>query len=102
MPYEIDYMEKRMLGMPIDEKITLFRPTGCNSCNQGFRGRTAVHEIMPIDESIRRLIDSNATTDNIREKAIEEGMTTLFQSALDLALQGKTTFSEVMRVGFTL
>ncbi|MBC8588459.1 GspE/PulE family protein [Paratissierella segnis] len=102
MPYEIDYTEKRMLGMPIDEKITLFRPTGCNSCNQGFRGRTAVHEIMPIDESIRRLIDSNATTDNIREKAIEEGMTTLFQSALDLALQGKTTFSEVMRVGFTL
>ena len=57
---------------------------------------------MPIDEGIRRLIDTNATTDKIREKALENGMTTLFESALALAMNGKTTFTEVMRVGFTL
>lgn len=101
-PYELNYTEKKMLGISEDNNITLFKPVGCNSCNQGFKGRAAVHEIMPINESIRRLIDSNATTDTIREKALEEGMTTLFQSALELALQGETTFSEVMRVGFTL
>lgn len=101
-PYEIDYTEKKMLGIPVDKNIELYKPIGCNSCNQGFKGRSAVHEIMPINEHIRRLIDSNSTTDVIREAAIEDGMTTLFQSALDLALQGKTTFSEVMRVGFTL
>ena len=57
---------------------------------------------MQISEGIRRLIDTNANVDKIREKALEEGMTTLFQSALILALKGDTTFDEVMRVGFTL
>lgn len=101
-PYDIDYTEKKMLGITEDKKITLYKPVGCNSCNQGYKGRVAVHEIMPINESIRRLIDSNAATDVIRQKALEEGMSTLFLAALELALQGKTTFSEVMRVGFTL
>lgn len=100
--YEASYNEKKMLELPQDEKLTLYKPVGCNSCNQGYRGRAAVHELMPINENIRRLIDTNANTDEIREKALEEGMTTLFQSALVLALKGTTTFEEVMRVGFTL
>ena len=75
---------------------------GCNSCNQGYIGRAAVHEIMPLDEDIRRLIDENVTTDKIREKAIENGMTTLFEAALELALKGETTLKEVVNVGFTL
>lgn len=101
-PYEVGYSEKKVLGFKDEENITLYKAVGCNACNQGYKGRAAVHEIMPINESIRRLIDTNANTDAIREKALEEGMTTLFQSALSLALKGNTTFSEVMRVGFTL
>lgn len=101
-PYEADYKEKKILGFDEKEHITLHKAVGCNACNQGYRGRAAVHEIMPIDEGIRRLIDTNATTDKIRDKALENGMTTLFESALALAMNGKTTFTEVMRVGFTL
>lgn len=100
--YEATYSEKKLLELSQDEKIILHKAIGCNSCNGGYRGRAAVHELMPINENIRRLIDSNATVDKIREKALEEGMTTLFQSALVLALKGDTTFDEVMRVGFTL
>ncbi len=100
--YEPDYKEKKLLGYEEHEHISLYKAVGCNSCNQGYRGRAAVHEIMPINENIRRLIDTGATIDLIREKALEEGMTTLFQSALVLAQKGMTTFEEVMRVGFTL
>lgn len=100
--YEASYSEKKLLELPQDENIILHKAIGCNSCNGGYRGRAAVHELMPINENIRRLIDTNATVDKIREKAVEEGMTTLFQSALALALKGDTTFDEVMRVGFTL
>ena len=100
--YEASYSEKKLLELPQDQKIILYKAIGCNSCNGGYRGRAAVHELMPINENIRRLIDTNATVDKIREKALEEGMTTLFQSALALALKGETTFDEVMRVGFTL
>ena len=75
---------------------------GCNSCNKGYRGRSAVHELMPINESIRRLIDTDSNIDELRHKAIEDGMTTLLESAAVLAIKGDTSYDEVMRVGFTL
>lgn len=100
--YEATYSEKKLLGLPKDEPATLHKAIGCNSCSGGYRGRAAVHELMIINESIRRLIDTHANVDKIREQALADGMTTLFQSALVLALKGDTTFDEVMRVGFTL
>jgi len=100
--YEIDHKEKRMLGLDENETMVLHRAVGCNACNAGYSGRAAVHEIMPVNEGIRKLIDAGETTDLIRKKALDQGMTTLFQSALDLAVQGKTSFEEVMRVGYTL
>ena len=101
-PYEADYSEKKMLGMEEEETLVLHKPVGCNACNAGYSGRAAVHEIMPVNEEIRKLIDSGATTDKIREEALRQGMTTLFRSSLALAEQGKTSFEEVMRVGYTL
>jgi type IV pilus assembly protein PilB len=101
-PYEASYSEKKMLGMEEDSTVVLHKPVGCNACNAGYSGRAAVHEIMPVNEEIRKLIDTGATTDKIREEALKQGMTTLFQSALALAEQGKTSFEEVMRVGYTL
>lgn len=101
-PYEAPYDELKMLNKNGDESLVLHKPVGCNACNAGYAGRAAVHEIMPVNEEIRKLIDSGANTDKIREKALEQGMTTLFDSALALAEQGKTSFEEVMRVGFTL
>ena len=101
-PYEATYSEKKMLGIDEDQTVVLHKPVGCNACNAGYSGRAAVHEIMPVNEEIRRFIDTGATTDKIREKALRQGMTTLFRSALALADQGKTSFEEVMRVGYTL
>ncbi|NLY47242.1 MAG: Flp pilus assembly complex ATPase component TadA [Tissierella sp.] len=101
-PYEASYSEKIMLGIPEDENPILYKPMGCNACNQGFRGRTAVHELMAVDESLRRLIDSGANIDEIRTKAIEKGMNTLLEAASELALTGLTSYDEVIRVGYTL
>ena len=100
--YEASRSEKMLLDFPDDEKLTLYKPIGCNACNKGYRGRTAVHELMPIDEELRRLIDSGANIDDIRNHAVKNGMTTLLQAAADLALNGTTSYDEVIRVGFTL
>lgn len=100
--YEASYDEKKILGFDVDKELVLYRPTGCNACNAGYRGRMAACEIMPVNEEIRRLIDSGATTDRIRQAALEAGMTTLFDSAVDLVLRGLTSFEEAMRVSFTL
>ncbi len=94
--------QKKMLNLDLNKEVILHKAVGCNSCNKGYKGRAAVHEIMPINEEIRRLIDSNVTTDEIREKAIANGMTTLLESATNIALKGMTSYEEVMKVGFTL
>lgn len=94
--------QKKMLNLDLNKEVILHKAVGCNSCNKGYKGRAAVHEIMPINEEIRRLVDSNATTDLIREKSIANGMTTLLESAVDIALKGQTSYEEVLKVGFTL
>lgn len=101
-PYEAGYLEKKILGVDEAENLVLYGPVGCTACTGGYRGRTAVHELMPITEEIRKLIDNNASIDELRKKAMEEGMNTLLQSVSTLALEGKTSYEEVLRVGYTL
>ncbi len=100
--YEASSLEKNILGISADEEITLYKPVGCNSCNNGYRGRAAVHEVMLVNENIRRHINKGANTDDIRKQALNDGMSTLLKSATDLALKGDTSFEEIMRAGYTL
>ncbi|MGJ0848614.1 GspE/PulE family protein [Tissierella praeacuta] len=100
--YEAGYLEKKILGIDEKEKLILYKAGGCSSCNNGYRGRRAVHELMPINENIRQLIDQGTNIDELRKQAIKDGMTTLLQSAATLAIIGDTSYEEVLRVGFTL
>lgn len=100
--YEAECLEKKILGIKEDEKLVLNKAVGCNFCNSGYKGRVAVHELMLINENIRKLIDIGANIDELRNRAIEDGMTTLLQSAVVLAIRGDTSYDEVLKVGFTL
>lgn len=100
--YEAGYLEKKVLGIDEKEKLILNNAVGCSSCNNGYKGRRAVHELMPVNESIRQLIDKGANIDELRGQAIKEGMHTLLESAAKLAINGETSYDEVLRVGFTL
>lgn len=94
--------EKRRLGFPENEDLTIYQSVGCAYCNGGYKGRTAVHELMVMTEGIRNLVDKEATTDEIRKLALQEGMNTLLHSASRLAIEGVTSFEEVMRIGYTI
>jgi type IV pilus assembly protein PilB len=75
----------------------LYRPRGCETCLQtGFEGRVALYEAMSVEGKIRRLID--APTEEIFAAAVEQGMTTLRESGIRLALAGITSLGEVHRV----
>lgn len=100
--YEASYLEKKILGVDEKEKLILNKAVGCSSCNNGYKGRRAVHELMPINETIRQLIDKGANIDQLRRQAIADGMHTLLESAANLAIKGDTSYDEVLRVGFTL
>lgn len=98
--YEASEYCRKALGLNGDS-ITLYKPGGCNKCIKGYRGRIPVHEVMYIDHDIRRLIDKEATTDEIEEEAVKNGMKTLFSRAVDLALSGITSVEEVLKIGYT-
>ncbi|MBR8828347.1 MAG: type II/IV secretion system protein [Gomphosphaeria aponina SAG 52.96 = DSM 107014] len=74
----------------------------CLKCNGGgYKGRVGVYEVMRMTERLAALINEGATTDRLKEAAVEEGMTTILAYSLNLVRQGYTTLEEVERVTFT-
>lgn len=102
IPYKANDLEKKLLGKEENENITLYKPGLCNKCVNGYKGRTGIQEVMPINEEIRRLISDSATTDEIKNEAVLQGMLTLEENCKDLVLNGTTTIDEMIRVGYTL
>ena len=83
----------------IDRNIKLYRGKGCPLCkNTGYLGRTSIFEIILLDEEIRSLIVSKASSSVIKETALKKGMKTLRDSGLEKAIEGITTIEEVLRV----
>ncbi|WAA08871.1 GspE/PulE family protein [Fervidibacillus albus] len=83
-------------GLSID---TVKRGRGCPSCNMtGYRGRTAIHEVLPIDATIRQLILKSASTTEIRNYVRKERMQFLIDDGLMKVQQGLTTTEEILRV----
>jgi len=82
---------------------TFYRKKGCNLCMQtGYRGRTAIFEIMTVDDEIKRLILKTSDANQINELAIKHGMITLQQDGIQKVMRGITTTEEVLRVTRTL
>ncbi len=91
---------KRQLGIPEDKlaETNLYKGTGCPKCrNTGYKGRTAVFEILCVDEVIRKQINEKASVDVIKKTARAQGMHTLRESAVIKALKGLTTVEEVFK-----
>lgn len=78
---------------------TVRRGRGCPSCNMtGYRGRMAIHEVLPIDETIRHLILKTASTTEIRDYVRKKGMEFLIDDGLKKVKEGVTTTEEILRV----
>jgi len=84
------------------EEIPAHSANICPKCHGvGYKGRCGVYEVMRITENLQTLINKEASTERIKELAVEEGMKTLLAYSLDLVRQGITTLEEVERVTFT-
>lgn len=81
------------------QKAECFKGRGCTVCgNTGFKGRIALYEVMAINESIRELILMGASSTEIKNEAINQGMKSLRQSGLTKILEGVTSVSEILRI----
>lgn len=99
--YEADEEEKRVLKVPQNEPLKLYKACGCEACgNTGYYGRIGVYEIMPISRKIKKLIASGANADEITAQAVTEGMNTLRMSASNYVKQGLTSFNEMMKITY--
>jgi len=97
--YSPDARERRLLGYKASESATLYRAVGCEQCDyQGYRGRTAIIEILKIDASIDEQIARRATTREILTAASDKGFKTLADDGVRLVRGGATSLEELMRV----
>jgi general secretion pathway protein E len=80
------------------DSYTVYRPIATEENPTGYYGRTSILELLPMSDSIRRLVMQQATSGEIHEQAIREGMRTMYQDGLMKCLQGVTTIEEVLRV----
>ncbi len=87
-----------------DDSIThLYEPVGCPRCgNTGFKGRTAIYEIIEIDNDLRRMISEGKNTEEIRDFAKEHGATFLEDSIKSLIKDGTTSISEFYRLIYSI
>ncbi len=95
-----EFIERTGLGPLLNgHDPTLYDAVGCDACQgTGYRGQTAVIEVLAMSDAIRRLVLNHAEAREIHRVAIEEGMRTMYQDGLLKALDGSTTVEEVLRV----
>jgi len=99
-PYQITPAEIQELEIKRSvENATVYRAKGCEACfNTGYLGRTAIYELLSVDDEMRQMIMKNSDASMIKALAIEKGMMTLRQDGADKILKGITSVEEVVRV----
>ena len=95
--------ELALVGFPVEpgeaDDLVLHRPKGCSTCGgTGYRGRMALHEVMPIDEQLEKLTVRRSSADEITRAAREGGMSSLREDGWLKVRNGRTSIEEVLRV----
>ncbi len=87
------------LGIKYNSDFYLYRAKGCSHCgNLGYRGRTAIHELLVCTNEIKRLIQNRGRIEELRAQAVKDGMTTLMQDGIRKVCEGITDLMQVRKV----
>jgi type IV pilus assembly protein PilB len=92
--------ELKALGIPLAEaqKLTFYKGAGCDSCGgTGYRGRQGLYEVMAMTSSLRRMVLKGASTEELRDEAVKEGMLTLRSDGMLKVKRGITSLEEVVK-----
>lgn len=91
-------LKRLRLKISKNKPLTLYKAVGCKSCGgRGYIGRTGIFELLEINDQIRELIQSRASSGMIRHASHLAGMRSLWDNSLELVLNGKTSVAEIMR-----
>lgn len=98
-PFDVPEHALLDLGVPKDKigTFTVYKGKGCSNCNNGYKGRIALYEVMTLGEEIKEMVLNGASTAEIRREAVRLGMDTLRLSGIKKMMAGITTPEEVVR-----
>ena len=96
---QLDDIAKKALNLDTDQDYCIYSPTGCQKCNNiGYKGRSAVSEVLFVNEKINMIIAENPTLKQTTEVAIENGFIPIADDCIANVVNGSTSWSEVCRV----
>jgi general secretion pathway protein E len=96
-PHEVSAVLASRLGLTLERPEIFFQAHGCQACGgTGYRGRTTLLEILPMNDAIRRLVLDHASAGDIRTAAMAAGMRTMLAHGLEKAREGLTSLEEVL------
>ncbi|MBQ0133100.1 MAG: type IV-A pilus assembly ATPase PilB, partial [Comamonas sp.] len=82
----------------LDGSWVAYKPVGCSACNNGYKGRVGIYQVMPISEEIQHIILRDGSSLDIAAQAKREGVKSLRESGLDKVRSGLTSLEEVLAV----
>ncbi|MBC5781922.1 type IV-A pilus assembly ATPase PilB [Ramlibacter sp. USB13] len=97
IPYE-NLIEAGFKEEEVDGTWTPYQPVGCSACNNGYKGRVGIYQVMPISEDMQRIILADGSALEIAEQARKEGVRSLRESGLHKVRLGLTSLEEVLAV----
>jgi Tfp pilus assembly pilus retraction ATPase PilT len=86
---------KKVLDIDVNE---IYSAEGCDECNNGYKGRIALHEVLLINQEIRDALAEGVSKENLRELVYKSDVTTLLQDGLEKVIAGYTTCEEVLKL----
>jgi type IV pilus assembly protein PilB len=100
-PSDQELVDSGMHRSTVPPDVVFFRAVGCDGCNHtGYRGRSAIHELLDMSDNIREMIIDRRPGSEIRRQAEKEGLASLRESAVKKVFIGQTTLHEINRVTF--
>ncbi|GAA4891311.1 type II secretion system ATPase GspE [Ferrimonas pelagia] len=97
-PHAPTERERELMGLAPDTDVVIYQPQGCEACNQGgYKGRTGIHELLEVDDTIRELIHGGKGELAI-ERYLRQTVPSIREDGFSKVLAGQTTLEEVLRV----
>jgi len=91
-------LQEGFTEVEINDGLQIFGPVGCSQCNGGYKGRVGIFQVLPVTESIQRIIMEGGNAMQIAETATREGVPDLRQAGLKKVKDGVTGLEEINRV----
>jgi type IV pilus assembly protein PilB len=91
-------LKEGFTAVDVEEGLTIFSAKGCNQCTNGYKGRVGVYQVMPVTETIGRIIMEDGNAMQIAEQARRDGIPDLRMSGLKKVKDGITSLEEINRV----